>query len=66
MIVKNLDNTTIVRKTIYTADDEMPNCGRCDKICGSYDVCCNRCGAEHGWNAYSRTVIDKCATDNDK
>ena len=46
-------------KTIYTADDEDPDCGRCDNICGSDDFCVKRCGAEHCWNGYSRTVIEE-------
>ncbi len=46
-------------KTIYTADDEEPKCGQCDNLCdGSDDLCINRCGSEHGWYGYVRTVIE--------
>ena len=45
-------------KIIYTADEEEPRCERCDNVCGSDDTCVNRCGAEHGWALYSRTVIE--------
>ena len=40
----------------YTADDEMPNCGKCDHICDDFN-CCDWCGAEHGWWGYKRTVV---------
>lgn len=42
---------------IYTADDEMPDCGRCDYITGDFD-CCGRCGPEHGWGGYERTETE--------
>lgn len=38
----------------YTANDEEPNCLRCDHVCDRYD-CCNLCGSEHWWNGYIRT-----------
>lgn len=41
----------------YTADDEMPNCGRCDNVCGEYFKCEEWCGAEHGWFGYRRTDV---------
>jgi hypothetical protein len=41
--------------TIYTADDEEPNCNRCDNIMESIPWCGRNCGAEHGWNGYQRT-----------
>lgn len=44
--------------TIYTADDEEPNCGRCDNICAAYEFCVERCGAAHSWGGYTRTVIE--------
>ena len=36
---------------IYTADDEEPNCGRCDS-CNSN--LCNKCGPEYWWAHYRR------------
>lgn len=42
----------------YTADDDMPDCGRCDHVCDDFK-CCDWCGSEHGWWGYRRTeVID--------
>ena len=46
------------RKIIYTADEEEPLCERCDNVNEQEDICVNRCGAEHGWFLYSRTVIE--------
>lgn len=40
--------------TIYTADDEMPDCMCCDRCDSKFD-CRNECGAEHGWYGYRRT-----------
>ena len=40
--------------TVYTADDEMPDCMCCDRCDSDFD-CCNNCGAEHGWYGYKRT-----------
>lgn len=39
----------------YTADDEEPDCGRCDHICDSEEWCTEHCGAEHAWIGYRRT-----------
>lgn len=39
----------------FTADDETPECGRCDNVCGSDTFCSERCGAEHAWGGYLRT-----------
>ena len=41
--------------TIYTADDEEPECERCDFMDAPYTLCTANCGAEHGWNGYQRT-----------
>jgi len=41
---------------VYTADDEEPNCGRCDHICSPEAFCEKFCGPEHGWNRYERSV----------
>ena len=46
-------------KSIYTADDEEPKCERCENICEPIDYCVERCGPEHGWNLYSREVIEE-------
>lgn len=45
-------------KTIYTADDEEPNCGRCDNINASYTFCDGNCGCKHFWEGYKRTEIE--------
>ena len=42
-------------KYVFTADDEEPDCMRCDSVHGSYDMCEQSCGPEHGWGGYSRT-----------
>lgn len=39
---------------IYTADDEMPDCIRCDNCVKDFD-CVKYCGAEHGWYGYKRS-----------
>ena len=44
---------------IYTADDEYPDCGRCDHICDRYDLCCDKCGEEYWWQYYKRTEYIK-------
>lgn len=43
-------------EVIYTADDEEPNCNRCDNIECAY-LCIHRCGAEHGWYGYERSEL---------
>ena len=51
-------------KTIYTADDEEPDCELCDHLCDeSDDLCVNGCGSEHGWYGYVRTVIESRMND---
>ena len=40
---------------VYTADDEEPNCNRCDNMDAS-DEFCDKCGSEF-WSGYKRTVI---------
>lgn len=51
-------------KVIYTADNEEPDCMKCDHVCGwfwtdykgqKHDNCAEHCGVEHGWNGYQRT-----------
>ena len=51
-------------KVIYTADNEEPDCMKCDHVCGwtwtdrtgkLHDYCSEKCGAEHYWNGYERT-----------
>ncbi len=38
---------------IYTADDEEPECNRCEHVDDDY-FCVKKCGPEHGWNGYAR------------
>lgn len=38
----------------YTADEEMPDCGKCDHLGDDFN-CGRLCGAEHGWWGYRRT-----------
>ena len=40
--------------TIYTADDETPDCMLCDRFEADF-ICEKQCGAEHGWWGYKRT-----------
>ena len=44
---------------VYTANDEEPKCGRCDNICESDELCIKRCGPEHCWGGYIRTVNEQ-------
>ena len=44
---------------IHTVDDEETDCNRCDNSNDEY-VCLNRCGAEHGWAGYERSVLLVC------
>lgn len=39
-----------------TADDEDPDCNRCEHVCESDDFCSRLCGAENGWNMYERYI----------
>ena len=48
-----------MRKYVYTADDEYPDCGKCDNINASDELCTKLCGSEHGWSGYSRTVYEE-------
>lgn len=40
----------------WDADDEEPNCGRCDNCC-SNDAVCEMCGPEYGWAGYCRKEL---------
>ena len=39
---------------VFTVEDEMPNCIRCDHVCDDFD-CEKSCGPEHGWWGYRRS-----------
>lgn len=39
----------------YNADDEEPNCAKCDYLAGGFD-CVGSCGPEHAWYGYCRSV----------
>lgn len=45
---------------INTADDEEPNCNRCDHCCEDDHYCSQLCGPMHGWNRYERTETMRC------
>ena len=50
------------RRIVYTADNEMSDCLRCDN-CDKDFNCEKFCGANHGRYGYKRTVwIDDIAT----
>lgn len=40
--------------TRYTADDEVPNCGRCEHINDSNEWCMQNCGGANSWSGYLR------------
>ena len=42
----------------YTADDEEPNCRRCEHINNSDKWCAENCGGANGWNGYLRYEYD--------
>lgn len=42
---------------VYTADEEEPDCNRCDHICADDDFCGRICGPERCLGGYARTVI---------
>lgn len=44
-------------KIVFTADDEEPNCGRCDNMDASDDFC-TECG-KGWWCHYQRTEIEE-------
>lgn len=37
----------------HTADDEEPDCQKCDHITDDFD-CSRKCGPKRGWKGYSR------------
>lgn len=41
----------------YNADNEEPNCLRCNHVCDRYDSFCLRCGPENWWHNYIRTEV---------
>lgn len=48
-------STITSHRIIYTADDEMPDCMECDRCDQPCEICCQSCGAEHGWALYQRS-----------
>lgn len=44
-----------IYETVYTVDDEEPNCGNYDNVNMPCAWCGKNCGAEHGWFGYKRT-----------
>ncbi len=46
----------MVEYITYTADDEEPECGRCDNINASDKWCMKNCGGANYWNGYKRTA----------
>lgn len=51
-----MEEIKMFEKNVYTADDEEPDCGRCDN-CDADDeeFCTQSCGPEHVWYGYRRT-----------
>jgi hypothetical protein len=45
--------------TTYTADDEVPSCGRCEHINDSDEWCMQNCGRTNGWSGYLRYEYDE-------
>lgn len=43
---------------VLSADDEEPDCNRCDNIDCEY-LCIKKCGPEHGWYGYKRTISEE-------
>lgn len=43
---------------VYNADNEEPNCSKCDYSCGGFD-CESSCGPKHGWYGYTRTADEE-------
>ena len=43
------------RTIIYTADDEEPDCVRCNHITDNNKWCMEHCGSANSWNGYERT-----------
>lgn len=39
----------------YTADDEEPQCNRCDNLDNSDKFCMKNCGGANWWKGYIRT-----------
>ena len=39
---------------IYTADDEKPDCNKCDHCDNDDYLCVRSYGPEHGWSGYER------------
>lgn len=50
-----MDNTNYV---VNTADDEEPDCLRCDYVSDGSEAFCKQCG-ECGWAHYERTVVNE-------
>lgn len=43
---------------VYTADNEEPDCMKCEHVCDSYEKFCNKCGPEYYWYNYVRIKIE--------
>lgn len=44
-----------MRLMVHDADDEEPDCCRCDHVLDDDKLCNEYCGPEHRWNRYQRT-----------
>ena len=58
IIQKSENGTTNKEIKTYTANDETPDCMRCEHVDGSFD-CCGSCGPQHGWYGYIRTESEE-------
>lgn len=45
----------MAEKIVYTADDEEPNCGRCDHLVDNDKLCIEHCSGANSWYGYQRT-----------
>lgn len=55
MACTDIGGLKVDKKIVYTADDEEPNCGRCDHVVDNDKWCMKHCGGANSWNGYERT-----------
>lgn len=55
MACTDIGGLKVDKKIVYTADDEEPDCGRCDHVVDNDKWCMEHCGGANSWNGYERT-----------